>query len=186
MVIDDHLKHGDSIHQKGLQTFSRLLHYKLNKCLNMKNSIMAFSCLFLFSCAGNKQNESANDSTSTAAPAVRQDTTLCFHRLEGLKNQDTTSITLRFNGDEVNGELNHLPYEKDSRKGTFKGNRKGDTIRALWTFMQEGMNDTLSVEFKLSGDELLQKTYGVDTSTGRQKLTDTSTFAHRYTRVECK
>ena len=140
----------------------------------------------MFSCQ-NKQNTTANiDTTSKDNQVGNQNLSLCFQRLEGIQKQDSTFINLIFKGDSVSGILNHLPYEKDSRKGSLQGIRNGDTIKALWSFMQEGMNDTISVEFKLSENELHQKTWGIDKNTGRQKLTDTSTFSLRYQKIDCR
>ena len=61
------------------------------------------------------------------------------------------------NANKVNGDMNWLPKEKDRRKGTLSGTLNGDKIEAVWSFMQEGMKDTLAVEFKLSAQQLAQK-----------------------------
>lgn len=136
----------------------------------------------LLSCSSNQ-----NSSLDTGDDDKKnQNTHLCFLRLEGLQNQDSSIISLHLNGSQVSGTFNHLPFEKDSRKGTITGELKGDTIKALWSFMQEGMNDTIRVEFKLSENKLLQKSFGVDQSTGRQILTDTSTFSIPYQKTVCE
>jgi hypothetical protein len=123
--------------------------------------------------------------SSTGNSQTNQLITMCFQRVEGKSNQDTSTINLLIDGNAVLGNFNWIPFEKDSRKGTIKGTKDGDIIKGVWTFMQEGTNDSLAVEFKLSGDELFQKTFGTDAKTGRQQLTDTSTFSVKYQKINC-
>lgn len=98
---------------------------------------------------------------------------LCFLLTEGKSNQDTTSIELVIKGNKVSGQMNWLPYQKDSRKGKLAGVIAGDTIKATWTFMQEGMPDTLGLKFKLNNNQLMQKPLKLNTKTGRDQ-TDVS------------
>ena len=143
----------------------------------MKTIISIFASILLLSCNSNQTlNSSGSNSSNADSPVAYQDTTLYFQRLEGSANQDTSNIRLTFNGNTVIGHFNHTPYEKDSRRGTITATRNGNTITGIWAFMQEGLNDTLPVEFKLEANQLLQKAYSVDQSTGRQILTDTSNF----------
>ena len=154
----------------------------------IKHLVILLSIIILTACNNNQESTSSADSASTLSnnnSSPKEQTELCFQRVEGNTNQDTSTIHLVFESERVIGSFNHVPYEKDSRKGTLSGTRNGDMIKAVWSFMQEGMNDTLSVEFKLSENELYQKTFGIDQQTGRQKLTDTSTFSIRYEKVAC-
>lgn len=96
-------------------------------------------------------------------------TSLCFVRTEGMKSQDSTTINLVMKGSNVTGEMIWTPYEKDSRKGILSGTRKDDMITAVWTFKQEGMTDTIGVEFKLAKDQLSQKPLITNPKTGRQQ-----------------
>ena len=151
----------------------------------IKHIVILLLATIVMACNNNQENTSSADSASTLSnnnSSPKQETELCFQRTA---NQDTSTIHLVFESDRVSGVFNHIPYEKDSRKGTLSGTRNGDKIKAVWSFMQEGMNDTLSVEFKVSENELYQKTFGIDQQTGRQKLTDTSTFSIRYEKVAC-
>lgn len=140
--------------------------------------------LMLYAC-GNNQKANTLEDTLAEANKAGERSTICFRRLQGQANQDTTMLKLEINGEQVSGTFQHIPFEKDSRKGTIEGTRKGDIIKANWVYMQEGMNDTLAVEFKLSGDELLQKTYGYEKETGREILTDTSSFSIKFTKINC-
>lgn len=161
----------------------------------MKSILSGILVIAMLAACNNKQkpvsSQDSEDSivlspdTSSANSETNQLTTLCFQRVEGKSNQDISTINLLFDGNDVLGTFNWNPQEKDSRKGTIKGIRTGDIIKGVWSFMQEGTSDTLSIEFKLSENELLQKTFGIDKNTGRQKLTDTSTFSIKYQKIEC-
>ncbi|MFD2163543.1 hypothetical protein ACFSJU_14130 [Paradesertivirga mongoliensis] len=150
----------------------------------MKYAVVILLAFVFTSCNTDHKTGSADAQTDSAV-LLTQEKTLCFLRLEGASKRDSSIIHIKINGDSIDGTFNHLPYEKDSRKGTIAGTRKDDTIRALWSFMQEGMNDTISVEFLIKDDALYQKTFGFDKNTGRQKLTDTSTFSIKYRAVDC-
>jgi hypothetical protein len=148
----------------------------------MKWSILYFALLTLAGC-NNKPLTSSQSTTNSSLPDSVEKA--CFQRLEGLQNQDTTNITLLISGNKVTGTFNYLPYQKDSRKGSVTGEKQGDIIKGLWTYVQEGLKDTLVVEFKLQKSLLLQKSFGIDEATGRPILTDTSTFSIPYNAVKC-
>lgn len=65
--------------------------------------------------------------------------------------------------------MNWLPYQKDSRKGTLDGTIINDTIHATWTFMQEGMKDTLKLNFLFKKSQLSLKPLKLNTKTGREQ-----------------
>ncbi|MDB5128815.1 hypothetical protein [Mucilaginibacter sp.] len=155
-------------------------------------TIISLCTLALASCAGNG-NKSA-DTTKTAAEdtayasklnAPAQNMEYCFIRTEGTSNQDTTAVHLVINADKVNGEMNWIPKEKDARKGTLVGTMSGNNIKAVWTFMQEGMKDTLSVELELSAQQLLQRPFKV-TSAGRQEVDRAAGYTIVYELDNCE
>jgi hypothetical protein len=111
---------------------------------------------------------------------------MCFQKLAGTSNQDTTSLKLIIEGDNVNGNFAHYPKEKDRRVGTIKATKSGDLIKGTWIFMQEGVNDTLQVEFKLDGERLTQKNYTVDPKTGREVFSEGSVFNIEFDNIPCK
>lgn len=125
------------------------------------------------------ENVSGNVSSETAMQ------TICFQKLAGTSNQDTTSLKLIIDGEEVRGDFAHYPYQKDRRVGTIRATKKNDLIKGVWIYMQEGMNDTLAVEFKWNGDKLVQKNYTVDPKTGREVFSDGSVFNIEFTKVNC-
>ena len=136
-------------------------------------NLACIASLLIASCSsnGNKtENKDADkaDSSKVTANTVATDTSRCFLLTEGKKNQDSTTIELAIKNDKVTGQMNWLPYQKDSRKGTLTGTAKGDTINAMWTFMQEGMTDTTGLKLVLNGNRLLQKPLTFDAKTGRE------------------
>lgn len=108
---------------------------------------------------------------------------LCFQRVY---NRDTSTIRLVINDNQVEGEFLHVPFEKDARKGTILGEKQDKFIKGMWSYMQEGKMDSLEIEFKLDNDDLLQKDYSIDASTGKQVLKDTSRFSILFTRIDCE
>ncbi|MDF3077751.1 MAG: hypothetical protein K0S09_1640 [Sphingobacteriaceae bacterium] len=103
-----------------------------------------------------------------------------------MRNQDTSYLQLEISNNLVKGIFNHLPFEKDSRKGSISGVIRNDTISGTWKFMQEGMDQSLPVKFKLSGDKLYQQKYSFDPATGEQVLSDTAKFDIEYQKINCK
>lgn len=128
-------------------------------------------------------SDTVNLPNTGASDSVRK--TLCFQKLSGTANQDTTSLKLFFNGAKVTGDFGHYPAEKDKRVGKIIASKNGELIKGIWIYMQEGVNDTLPVEFKLAGDKLVQKNYTVDPKTGREIFSEGSLFNIEFWRINC-
>ncbi len=159
----------------------------------MKRLIILFAAaLSIVACTSTPDKTGSNMSdttvvTNTAGPAEQPlNQTLCFQKLAGTANQDTTSLKLIVEGDKVTGDFGHYPKEKDRRVGTISAIKDGELIKGQWIYMQEGMNDTLQVEFKLNGDRLVQKNYTVDPRTGREVFSESSVFNIEFDRIDCK
>ncbi|WP_295795354.1 hypothetical protein [Mucilaginibacter sp.] len=131
-------------------------------------SLLIASCSSNNNKTENKDADKADSTKITAASATATDTSRCFLLTEGTKNQDSTTIELAIKNNKVTGQMNWLPYQKDSRKGTLTGTAKGDTVNAVWSFMQEGMTDTIGLKLVLNGNRLMQKPLTFDAKTGRQ------------------
>jgi hypothetical protein len=152
--------------------------------------------LALASCTGNgtknsndtikstNDQEDASQATTLNTPA--QNMEYCFMHTDGTNSQDTTVVHLVINANRVSGDMSWLPKEKDKRKGTLSGKLNGDKIRAVWSFMQEGMKDTLAVEFKLSAQELAQKPMNLNTATGREQLSIRADYSVKYKLDNCE
>lgn len=153
------------------------------------HSPLLFALLAFASCSSpaNKQTTAdslADTTTLENSPAQITDTTtgtLTFLRTEGQNHQDSTRIKLVMKGNAVTGQMDWLPHEKDSRKGKINGTRNGDIITATWAFMQEGMQDTLLLKFKLQNNELLQKPLKLNTQTSREQTDEKAAYSWVYT-----
>ena len=147
-------------------------------------NLFCLATIFVASCSSNNIKTVNKDSADahaadtgkiTAAAPVAS--SLCFLKSEG---KDTTSIELVTKDTKVTGQMNRLPYQKDSRKGTLDGTVKGDTIHAVWSFMQEGMKDTLNLKFVLKNGELMQKPLKLNTKTGREQTDEAAGYTTVY------
>ena len=72
------------------------------------------------------------------------------------KNKDTASLMLMISGHIVTGELQYQLFEKDSNKGLIKGEMKGDTLVADYTFNSEGKQSTRQVAFLKKDGKLME------------------------------
>jgi len=151
--------------------------------------------LALASCAGSSQKgadtvktDSSQVDTAVASnlSTPAQNMEYCFVRTEGTSAQDTTAVHLVINGGKVSGDMKWIPKEKDSRKGTLAGTIEGNDIKAVWSFMQEGMTDTLAVEFKLSSQQLAQKPSVYNKQNGREQLNKSADYTLIYKLDNCE
>lgn len=115
----------------------------------------------LTACQSKKAETEMTDTTSfvsadTVAIATKPSTdeTLCFELKEG---KDITTVKLIMKGDEITGEMNWTPWEKDGAVGTLKGKKVGDEIVADYEYVIEGSNQSEEKIFKIEGDKLLIK-----------------------------
>lgn len=155
-------------------------------------TITILSSALLFACtSGNKSaGEDSTINDTTAAVVTNPQNTApgeaCFLHIEGSAHQDSTKVHVIINGNKVTGDMQWLPAEKDSRKGTLAGTQEGNVIKAVWTFMQEGMQDTLAVEFDFPGDELKQKPLKANPTNGRQQTDAAANYTVTFKKVDCK
>jgi hypothetical protein len=143
--------------------------------MKLKNLIIpALLSIAMAACTSSDDKQGAGDTVINGdTVATKLEASMCFLRTEGTKNQDTTSTELVIKNGKVSGQMYWHPFEKDSRKGTLAGTLKGDTVYATWSFMQEGMQDTMALQFLIKGDKLMQKPLIANAKTGRQQ-TDAS------------
>ncbi|MDB4923390.1 hypothetical protein [Mucilaginibacter sp.] len=148
-------------------------------------NLLCVASLLIASCSSDNSKSANKDSidvhaADTAKISAAAASPLCFLRTEGKSNRDSTSIELIIENNKVTGRMIWLPYQKDSRKGAIEGTIKGDTINAVWSFMQEGMKDTLNLKFKLSNNELLQKPLKQNVKTGREQTDESVGYTLNY------
>jgi len=143
--------------------------------------------LLITSCSSKNSKPVNKDSVIAAGPGKITKATnhsaansLCFLRTEGKDNQDSTCVELIIKGDKVSGRMSWMPNQKDSRKGILEGTIKGDTINAVWSFMQEGTKDTLNLKFKLNNNELSQKPLKLNVTSGRDQTDESVGYTLDY------
>jgi hypothetical protein len=152
----------------------------------MKSIILVcVAALGMAACSSNTNNQAKTDTVGGSDATAQTNniptvSSLCFLRTAGKANRDSTSIELVIKGDKVSGQMNWLPYQKDSRKGTLDGMIKGDSIQAKWSFMQEGMQDTINLKFKLNNDQLVQKPLKLNVKTGRDQTDESADYTLAY------
>lgn len=157
----------------------------------MKRYII-ISAFALASCAGggNQKNDTSktlkeDTLTGTIRPTAQQNKRYCFRRTEGTGNQDTTIVQFTVNVDRIEGTMNWIPKEKDSRKGILTGTISDHEIKAVWSYIQEGMKDSMVVAFKLTPQRLAQKPLKVNAATGRQETDEEADYTVIYEQDEC-
>ncbi len=152
--------------------------------------IISLLSILLLAACGNPGTTSKNTSSTpdspTAVTSLSQNQIICFLHLDGKEKQDTSYIRLEINNNKVSGIYNYIPFEKDRSKGSLTGTLENDIIDAEWYFMQEGMQDSLHLKFKLYGEKLYQQKYEFSPVTGRRVVSDTARFDIEYHRITCK
>jgi hypothetical protein len=144
--------------------------------------------LLLITSCSSKNSKPVNKDSVVAADTVKLTkasnpsaaNSLCFLRTEGKDNQDSTCVELIIKGDKVSGQMSWMPDQKDSRKGILEGAIKGDTINAVWSFMQEGTKDTLNLKFKLDNNKLFQKPLKLNVTSGRDQTDESVGYTLDY------
>jgi hypothetical protein len=96
------------------------------------------------------------DSFSTDSSSNK---TLCFLKLDGTQNQDSTYIYIHLKGDSISGLYNWIPEMKDARRGIINGIKREDTLNVVWSYMQEGMTNTIHTQFLLDSNNLKQQPF---------------------------
>ena len=134
------------------------------KVAKLRISLALLLTIFVSSCKdnGNPTGEQSNEEVveeynatkSTIQPAQGK---LCFKKETSFKenpeDKDVIELNLEFKDSLVSGVYNYIPAFKDQRKGNLKGTISEDIFTAEYTFMQEGKEDTASLEIYLSETE---------------------------------
>ncbi len=149
----------------------------------MKSIFFITLCVIISACADTNKNMAENGNAQNPTGKVSEES--CYIRTVGSVQQDTTLIHLAIDGSVVNGKISWIPFEKDSRRGTLRAVKDGEIIKGVWTYMQEGMADSVDVEFKISGEKLYQKAYEIDESTGKLIVNETLGYPMEFTRIDC-
>lgn len=155
--------------------------------------VVAGIFLILYACnqkqAPNKHSNWADSTFSDDTTEVNQTNKpeeLCFAQPKSTQVKDSSLVKLSILGNKVSGKLSWIPFEKDSRTGSINGVKKGDTIDVVWSFTQEGVQDTLRTVFLLQKNSLKQKPFAVNQENGRQFTDNRSDFTITYQKINCK
>lgn len=106
-------------------------------------------CILTFSCK-KETSETTTPETVAEKPAIEE----CY---KGILKEDTIAMTLVIKENEItDGQLSYHFFEKDKNDGTLKGQIKGDTIFADYTFMSEGKQSVREVAFLKEGDAYIE------------------------------
>lgn len=108
----------------------------------------------------------------------------CYINTAGTSDQDTNRVTLTIKGNNVNGDMQYSPAEKDGRRGTIYGTIEGDIIKARWIYVQEGITDSVDIEFKRKGERLLQRT-SISGKEAKENVPDMMEYDLVYQKVDC-
>jgi len=154
----------------------------------MMLSKYTIACMLAFaSCTQERASQSTTAETASAADSSKEVTMLdkeryCFVSSE---NRDTTKVAFTITDNQVIGQMDWIPFEKDAKKGSLKGTIDGNIVRALWTYMQEGVQDTVTVSFNVSPDRLEQKPFIYNEKSQRLQTDESAGFTIKYTKGDC-
>lgn len=125
---------------------------------NIIGLLTILSTLFV-ACAGDTKTDTttangASDTTTVMAPPSEEKACYTYTFGKGEK-LDSINVRLNINGDIVTGEMDHVPYEKDSARGTLACTKSGNTITGTYSYTIEGSEQTEEVVLTLDGDKLI-------------------------------
>lgn len=152
----------------------------------MKNRflyLLLAGCTTLLSCGDQSQTDTNPPANETGQqPDTPTSKDYCFRQLTG---KDTLRVHLHVEGDKVTGNMDNLPDQKDARRGNITGVIAGDEINAVWHFQQEGMNDSIAVNFKLTPEALKQRPFVINQSSGREEPDTKADYTISIPKVAC-
>ncbi len=128
----------------------------------MKRHVISVILLIIFFASCNtsqKQNSETTNTTNKAGEAAG-----CY-----IYSKDSNNVRMHITqtGNAVTGDLVYEYFEKDKNTGTIKGEMKGDTLYADYSFMSEGTNSVREVAFLKRGNEWIEGYGEVDEETGK-------------------
>jgi uncharacterized protein with FMN-binding domain len=160
-------------------------------CKKAATTLACIAVLMITACENSSRKEAQGNPDSTNRSAKRGRITKrtqdgCYMRVSGQQMRDTQRVQLHIEGGKVNGKLVESIYEKDARRGSLAGTvQKDKSIKAVWTYTQEGETDTLTIAFLLTPTALMQKPLKADASNGRQVTDNNATFSVEFKPSDC-
>lgn len=120
--------------------------------MNQSTKFILFSGIVALGLVSCKKEAEEQKSPEIAAetPAIEE----CY---KGILKEDTIAMTLVIKDNEITGgQLSYHLFEKDRNDGTLKGQIKGDTIFADYTFQSEGTQSVREVAFLKQGNAYIE------------------------------
>ncbi len=151
-----------------------------------------FFCLFaittlFIACQNNNVSETDADSVVLDSTIVSPSTQNCY---QYIKNKDTANLMIINSGSVITGKLDISIWEKDKNKGMIKGEIKGDTLIADYSFSSEGTESIREVVLLKKGDQFLEGYGDVKTSGGKVAFKNRSSLVFGqgivFTKIDCK
>lgn len=146
--------------------------------------LFAIAIITLSPGCGSPQQPAGNADTVAGKDSVA-DGQFCFRRVSGGQGKDTLELNLTIRAGAVSGTMTDRIYEKDARRGTIEGSIDGTVISAVWKYNQEGVDDTLKLEFTKEQDRLLQRPFLFNAAAGRQQTDFKTTERIEIPKVDC-
>ncbi len=154
----------------------------------MKKLLLIPMILFIAACGDNeaKNEKNANEVMNEEEAIMKHSfpDELCYLMTEGSNNEDSNIIHLKFNGNNVTGEMKLLPWQKDASVGIIQGTKTGDIINLEWIYFQEGMKYTEPVVLKMYDNKVMQKATEVNDN-GETIIPEGAGFVRSYKKVDC-
>jgi hypothetical protein len=129
--------------------------------------LVLITILMMFGCKGAKTPDQdkpgsavTTDSTAKVTAAGDAIQKLCFQNVHPYKNPppgyeqaaDYDQLKITIKGNKAYGIYNWLPYEKDSRKGSFVGTIEHNKITATYVYVQEEIYEGIEIEILLTNE----------------------------------
>ncbi|MBT32823.1 MAG: hypothetical protein CMO01_24455 [Thalassobius sp.] len=115
-----------------------------------------FAGVFITSCnVSNQQSKTAenNEEVQEQKEEAALQGELCFKNVfpyqDNSAMEDVQELNLVIEGNQVSGDYNWLPAEKDKRTGSLSGTIEDNVINAEYQFMQEGNEETASITINI-------------------------------------
>ena len=127
----------------------------------------------LLACQNNSSTETATDSTSTDSSIVSKSVQNCY---QYIKDKDTANLMTMTSGSVTTGKLDISLWEKDKNTGMIKGEMKGDTLIADYSFNSEGSGSVREVAFLKKGNQFLEGYGDTEEIDGKVKFKNRATL----------
>ncbi len=144
--------------------------------------LFLLATVLMMACQNNSSLQKHDASTRITIPTEQT----CYTYTS---NKDTASLMTISSGPIVTGELHYRLFEKDNNMGVIKGEMRGDTLIADYTFGSEGMQSIRQVAFLKKDGKFLEGFGEVIEKDGKMifKALSALTFGNsiEFTKVNC-